>query len=258
MKRVLFWAIFSFQIAGYAFGENSDINYALCQTTEHLKSVLRERFPKNPKWELPENNYKDADSIIFSHLDKLRLRDGHTIHIELWDVMFKLNKDAYSCPYIEVGQGQKDYDYIKYVQLEDLSEQSLWQWILLYEIKNMLPNERPYSGYSYKLTNESWQSILNSLHENYVIPDSIWEREEIEAGSLSEKEFKEMTKAEFSPIQISVNASTQTAEIFFHTWCSWSGLKKIHYRLEMQEDKTIKILNRESENIVKYSCGIIF
>ena len=113
MKRFLFWALFSFQIAGYAFGENSDINYALCQTTEHLKSVLRERFPKNPKWELPENNYKDADSIIFSHLDKLHLKSGHIIHIELWDVMFKLNKDAYSCPYIEVGQGQKDYDYIK-------------------------------------------------------------------------------------------------------------------------------------------------
>ncbi len=256
MKRFLFWAIFSF-IASFAFGENSDINYALCQTTEQLKSVLRERFPKNPKWELPENNYKDADSIIFSHLDKLQLRDAHTIHIELWDVMFKLNKDAYSCPYIEVGQGQKDYDYIKYVQLEDLSEQSLWQWILLYEIKNMLPNERPYSRYSYVLTIESWQSVLNHLHER-VVPDSIRQNGEVEAGTLSEIEYQKMTETKFSPIQFSVNTAAQTAEAIFHTWCSWSGLSRIHYRIEMQEDKTIKVLNRESENIVKYSCGLIF
>lgn len=121
----------------------------------------------------------------------------------------------------------------------------------------MLPNERPYSGYSYVLTNESWQYVLNYLHER-VVPDSIRQNGEVEAGTLSDKEYKKMTETIFSPIQFSINISAQTAEVIFHTWCYWSGLSRIHYRIEMQEDKTIKVLNRESENIVKYSCGLIF
>ncbi len=145
-------------------------------------------------------------------------------------------------------------EYMAHVLLKDISAESLWQWILLSNIRYFTPVFW-HGGYIKKtliLTDNDYQAILP---KGAIIPDSDYNKE-IEAGEISESQFREMAAYKITPPQITIHENAAT--ITFYTWNNWTGLSHNRYELQINENKTVAVLLHEVKVVVPYHCGITF
>lgn len=202
----------------------------------------------------PESCYKEFHSEIFSVLDEISLISDVRIGI---DYPQKGGLGDISHIYVYNDQQQKDYDYMKYVRIKNNTAMGYWQWLLLYNLDNLLPTywHGSYRRQEFVLTDETWKDIL-SEHVR-AIPDSIWKNmEEIEFGTISESKRNMMAETRIVPLQISVDPDSNNADIIYCSWNDWKGLIMNRYKLSVNKNNSVSVRSHTIDIIVPYNCGV--
>ena len=201
--------------------------------------------------------FKNCHSDIFSVLKNLELPPKHKLNIDLPNTE---GLGDVSHIWVADNNGKRDDNYLKYVKLKSITEESCWEWFLIYYMKNMLP--RFWHG-GYKINDllyseKQWDITLDNLKLS-VIPDSIYENlEEIELGDISETEYNQIKKTRITPARVILNDARNKAEVFFYDWNNWNGLIYNQYDLKINDDNTVEVSNITRETIVEYDCGILY
>lgn len=225
----------------------------IIQKTDELMNLLTTK-RNNNDWDVAW--FKDCHSDIFSVLNNLELPPKHKLNIDLPN---KEGLGDVSHIWVADNNGKRDDNYLKYVKLKNISEESCWEWFLIYYMKNMLPCfwHGGYKIYDLIYSEKQWDITLDNLKLS-VVSDSIYENEEIEWGKISETEYNQIVKTKKTPARVKLNDAKNKAEVFFYDWNDWEGLIYNQYELKINDDNTVEVANSKRETIVEYDCGILF
>ena len=234
-----------------AMAQNQDS--LIIQKTDELMNLLttkRNNNDWNAAW------FKDCHSDIFSVLSNLELQPKHKLNIDLPNME---GLGDVSHIWVADNKGKRDDNYLKYVKLKNISEESCWEWFLIYYMKNMLPSFW-HGGYEINdlfYSEKQWKKLIDGLKDSFV-PDSSMTENEIKANLLSESKFNKMKDTKITPAQVILNVSKNKAELSFYSWSDWKGLKYNRYDLKIKKDNTVKITKSTSKIIIEYWNGIFY
>lgn len=197
---------------------------------------------------------KNWHSDIFSSLSELSFEEGKRLQIDLPN---KESSGGESRVFASDGHNHREQNYMKSVKLKHFSCSACWQWVMLHNIEWFLPTSGlgSYKKQRMVLTDEEWQSVISKIE---TVPDSVYHNAEIEVGCISESQRNEMSNIKFPSLQVHIDASLRSADIFFCTWNDWKGLVLNHYTLRVKGDYSVEISDCSSLIIVHYDCGIIY
>lgn len=222
----------------------------IIQKADELMNLLT---TKNKNWDA--SWCKNCHSDIFSVLSNLELPPKYKLRIRLPE----LDGD-HSHIYVWMSDiWKKDDNYLKYVKLKSITEESCWEWFLIYYMRNMLP---AYGHAAYDIgemfySEKQWKKQIEGLKDSFV-PDSCMAEYEKNANLLSESKYNKIKETKITPAQIILNAAKNEAIVSFYSWNDWEGLNYNQYDLKIKDDNTVEVANSTSETIIKYWCGVLY
>lgn len=222
----------------------------IIQKADELMNLL---VPKDYVW------FKDSISDIFLVLNNLELPPKHILNV---DLPKKGGLGDVSHIWVAYNNGKRGDNYLKYVKLKSITEESCWEWLLFYYMtNNMMPSfwhgDGRYNTYKMFYSEKQWEKQIDRLKDSFV-PDSCMAESEKNANLLSESKYNKMKETKITPAQIILCASKNKAEVSFYSWNDWKGLIYNQYELKIKKDSTVKITNSTSETIIKYWCGVFY
>lgn len=221
----------------------------IIQKSDELMNLLT---TKNKNWDA--SWCKNCHSDIFSVLNNLELPPNYKLRIRLPE----MNRDI-SPIYVWMSDiWEKDDNYLKYVKLKNITEESCWEWFLIYYMRNMLPAYVPpaYDIGEMFYSEKQWEKQIDRLKDSFV-PDSSVTEDEIDAYFLSESKFNKMKETKITPAQIILNAAKNEAKVSFYSWSDWDGLYYNQYYLKIKDDNTVEVANSTSNLIIRYCSNVI-
>ena len=201
--------------------------------------------------------FKDSISDIFSVLNNLELQPKHKLNIDLPNME---GLGDVSHIWVANDNGKRDDNYLKYVKLKSITEESCWEWFLFYYMNNMMPSFWHGGGYNtYEMfySEKQWEKQIDRLKDSFV-PDSSMAESEKNANLLSESKYNKMKETKITPAQIMLNAAKNEATVSFYSWNNWEGLNYNQYELKIKKDNAVKITKSTSETIIKYWNGVFY